>query len=622
MEESVGKLWDRWITRAAQQTYPAAAVHLHDIAPRLGLLYRAFGGDPGLKLGGAAELKHQARRHWLARVAGVGEKYALTEISETALRLPATLACFPEKNDNADLYLWLTALAGCDVAPHAPWLARNQQASMAVFAAFPGLAGVYRRLVALHLAQRPRPDSLPPSEAAVEAVIQAALQQPEQAHVLPEGAKTDAKTNYAPQPVPLWLAPVGDNFYAGTTPTAAAENPEDNAAESAKENRLGERLLRSERVELPTPKSPIILPFRAEGLPTWGEYLRINRALDDEPDPDARSTAEDMDHLSLARGGQSSKNKVKFDLDLPSPAADDLYLGDGLPLPEWDYQKLCLQPNHCRVQPMLAEQAVAQALPPELRHSAKQLRQRFAALLGQRRWRTGQHDGEEIDLDACVRQWTERHNGTVADSGLYRARLPRERELACLLLADLSLSTDSWINNTHRVIDVIREAVLLFCEALSASGDPFAVYGFSSVKRQHVRFHILKDFAAAYNDIARGRIMAIKPGYYTRIGAAIRQATRILCEQGQQRRLLLLLSDGKPNDLDQYDSRYGIEDTRMAVIEAKQLGLTPFCVTIDREAGAYLPHLFGTKGYAIVTHPNELPLRLPQLYTQLVGRNG
>jgi nitric oxide reductase NorD protein len=101
------------------------------------------------------------------------------------------------------------------------------------------------------------------------------------------------------------------------------------------------------------------------------------------------------------------------------------------------------------------------------------------------------------------------------------------------------------------------------------------------------------------------------------MGAALRQSAAILAEQPASRRLLLIITDGKPNDLDLYDSRYGIEDTRMAVHEARRLGLTPFCVTIDREAGAYLPYLFGPAGHCVIRKPEELPRRLPLLYAQL-----
>lgn len=617
MEEHVGLLWHRWISQAASKRYPDAAVTLEAIAPRLGVLYRAFGGDPGLKLGGAAEVLHGARLGWLQKLAGSGSKVALASIEPGALRLPAQIDCFPETRLNADLYLWLTALAGCDCAPDAPWLWRNQQATLAALRCFPGLQSLYQGLLAAHLAARPAPDALPEAEAVAETAIRQALAAPGSVADFPP-ITTGKSARHAPAPVWLWLSPQTGCFHPASECDATVTAGH---SESSPDDSLSTRALKSERVDLPVPKAPIILPFRAEGLPTWGEYLRVNRALDDEPDPDARRTAEDMDQISLARGGPPTRSKVRFDLDLPSAAADDLYLGEGLPLPEWDYHRQIMQAGYCRLQPMIASAADPCELPAALLPAARQLRQRFAALLASRRWQPAQADGEEIDLDACVRQRAERCAGQVPDSGLYRARLQRERDLACLLLADLSLSTDAWVSNSHRVVDVIREALLLFCEALSATGDRFGVYGFSSVKRSHVRFHLLKDFAARYDALARGRISVIKPGYYTRMGAALRQATRILAEQPAHRRLLLLLSDGKPNDLDQYDSRYGVEDTRQAVIEARQAGMIPFCVTIDREGGAYLPYLFGAKGYAIVRHPDELPLRLPQLYAR-ISRNG
>ena len=179
--------------------------------------------------------------------------------------------------------------------------------------------------------------------------------------------------------------------------------------------------------------------------------------------------------------------------------------------------------------------------------------------------------------------------------------------VACLLLADISLSTESWLGDAGQVIQVIRDSLLLFAEALTACGDAFGLYGFSSIRREEVRYLLLKDFAERYDDACRGRILALRPGYYTRLGAAIRHSSRILLEQAAQRRVLLILSDGKPNDLDHYEGRYGVEDTRQAVLEARRAGLIPFCVTVDREAGDYLPHLFGAQGCVVVRDANELP---------------
>ena len=207
--------------------------------------------------------------------------------------------------------------------------------------------------------------------------------------------------------------------------------------------------------------------------------------------------------------------------------------------------------------------------------------------------------------------------GTAADGRLYCDLRRGSRDLACLLLADLSLSTDAWLGDSGRVIDVIRDGLLLFAEALDATGDRYALYGFSSRLRSHVRVHLFKTFAQPYSALVRGRLSVIRPGFYTRMGAAIRYATGLLAKETAARRLLLLLTDGRPNDLDHYEGRHGIEDTRMAIIEARRAGLYPFCVTIDQKASSYLPHLFGSAGFVLVRKPEELPRELPLLYSQL-----
>jgi nitric oxide reductase NorD protein len=170
------------------------------------------------------------------------------------------------------------------------------------------------------------------------------------------------------------------------------------------------------------------------------------------------------------------------------------------------------------------------------------------------------------------------------------------------------------------VIDVIRDALYVFGEALSASGDPFEMLGFSSVRRQNVRIHQLKGFDEAWGPRPRDRVGAIKPGYYTRMGAAIRHATARLAERPERQRLLLLLTDGKPNDLDVYEGRYGLEDTRHAVQAARTAGLLPFCITIDETAHDYLPALFGDQGYALVRRPQELVNKLSAVHQRFMAR--
>lgn len=615
MEEYVGGLWHRFITRLAERDFPHAAVRLEEIEATAGILFRAFGGDSGLRVTAAADASHGARRRLMQKIAGSGERTAHASVDEETLRLPPTLALFPQRALNRDLYLWLIALAGAHTAAGesavaAGWLDANRRATASTLARYPGLAARYRRLAEAHIGQRPDPARLPADEAALERAIRTALAQPDA-----EVAQPVAR--HAPQPVPLWLYPSPAHLPAGGDDgPAVPEEADEGAGDAGPEAR---KRYRAERSGPEDKDAPFMLQFRGESLLSWAEYVKVNRADDDDPESNA-AVADDMDQLSVTRGGKAPASKVRFDLDLPSPAQDDLPLGEGLTLPEWDWKKRTLRRDFVRVQPMVARDASAMPLPDHLRRAARRLRGQFSALLPQRHWLKAQPDGSEPDMDAWVRRHTDRAAGLSGQrDALYLAQVRQLRDLACLVLADLSLSTDAWISDRHRVIDVIRDSLSLFSEALAATGDAFGLYGFSSLKRNHVRFHSIKEFGDRYDADVRGRIAALKPGYYTRMGAAIRMAARVLEEQPNALRLLLILTDGKPHDMDHYEGRYAIEDTRKAVLEAREAGLKPFCVTIDREGAGYLPHVFGRDGFIVVRDPAELPRRLPMLYAQLTS---
>lgn len=608
MEEHVGSLWHRLITRAAQRHYPDATVTLADMEKTAGLLFRAFGGDPGLRVVAAATTRHGARRHWLARVAGLGEKTALPCRDAETLQLPSELALFPQRELNRDLYLWLIALAAAHdaVDRDAPWQQQNQQATVRTLERYPGLQPRYRALVAAALMLRIPPQQLPLAEATPEILLRQALLEPGSVLTWPAAARPL-------QPIPLWLYPAP--VRAATKSPSHSRHTPSRAVHPAQSDRQRRR---AERVDLPERKSPFLAPFRAESLLSWAELVRINRPTDDDPDSDAVRAANDLEVISVTSDDDQTASRVRFDLDLPSASVDDQPVGPGIPLPEWDYRRRVLLPDFCTVQELMARCALRCELPVALRRDAQRLRRQFEILRPGYGWRRAQPEGEELDLDAWVRHAADcANNGQNHEHGLYRQRARQERDLACLLLADLSLSTDAWVNNHGRVIEVIRDSLFLFAETLAVTGDRFALYGFSSLKRQQVRVQRIKSFNERYTDSIRGRIHAIKPGYYTRMGAAVRYAAGVLNRQNAARRLLLLLTDGKPNDLDHYEGRYGIEDTRMALLEARREGLHPFCVTIDQDAGDYLPYLFGKNGFVLIRHPEELPRQLLRLYTQL-----
>jgi nitric oxide reductase NorD protein len=610
MEEHVGRLWDRLITRASCTRYPDAAVTLKTMQKTLNIVFRAMGGDGGLNIQSASATEHHARRTVLQRVAGTQHTVELGWLDDQSLRLPDVIDVFPDAALNRKLYIWLTALASQDDGQRGPWFARNQQLTVQALHRYPGLKADYQQLIDAQLRLRPDIKKLPADEAAQEQAIQHALRQPGQQQQFPIAKRP-------PQPVVVWLHPSPPvNEASGFSDTNDAEA----SANADAESREDERKRKAKRENNKDSKGGL-LSIRFENIFSWSEFSNLDRSQDEEKDLDAAAGAmQDMDTVSLAKNRQSLSSRLKVDLDLPSDAHDDIKLGEGILLPEWHYKQQRMQDNHVCLQHMIAREAMPCELPAHLRKTALRLRHQLEMLKPSRIWHKAQQDGSELDLEAFLHFTTQRktHHGDT-EGRLYKALKNSHRDLACLLLADLSLSTDAWVNNSARVIDVIRDSLFLFAECLNATGDRFAIHGFSSRSRNHVRFNLLKNFEDTYNTSVRGLIQAVKPGYYTRMGAAIRHASDILSKQPSQQKLLLILTDGKPNDIDVYEGRYGVEDTRMAVHEARQMGLQPFCVTIDEKAGSYLPHLFGSGNYVVIRKAEELPKELPLLYARLTN---
>ncbi len=610
MEEHVGQLWHKLITHLADTEYPSARVQLSEVQKLVTIMFRALGGDGGLQVEAADQTAYKTRRTLLQRIAGNHNKVTLAWRDESSLRLPASLACFPERALNKDLYVWLAALAAVDETVTTDWFIHSQRMTNKALTRFPGLQPRYQRLLDAHLQQRPAPAELPEDEAEIEGLLRQALSHPGSVEDLPI-------CRYAPYPVHLWLHPDPPRPISQAV-TDTEDNNDDRSGKSKDAEDIDRR--QAERVESPEDNRGLVT-IRMENIFSWGEFVNLDRDTDDEEDLDtAESVARDLDVISVARNQKASKARLKFDLDLPSEQADDSILDSGILLPEWDWKKQRLLPDRCRIVTMLADDAAPIELPAHLKRMAKRLQNQFQAVAPARKWHRAQADGQEVDLDAYLRYATDRQAGqSLGADRLYQELRSGNRDLACLLLADLSLSTDTWVDDHHRVIDIIRDSLFLFAECLHATGDRFGMYGFSSRKRNPVRVHTLKSFDEKYHAGIRGRINAIKPGYYTRLGAGIRHATELLKVQPAGHRLLLILTDGKPNDLDQYEGRYGIEDTRHAVQAARQQGLQPFCVTIDEKANDYLPHLFGSNGYALIRRAADLPKSLPLLYARLTA---
>lgn len=289
--------------------------------------------------------------------------------------------------------------------------------------------------------------------------------------------------------------------------------------------------------------------------------------------------------------------------------------------PEWDWRRGAYRDPGATVRLLPAapgpQQWVDDTL-AERRGMLHDIRRRFELLRAQRQRVCRQLDGDELDLPAYIESQADFRAGLPLAQRLYQSERRTRRDLAIMLLVDISGSTDGWIANQRRVIDVEREALLLVCVALNGLAAPYSVLAFSGEGPQAVVVRSVKRFDEPYDAATAQRIAGLEPEHYTRAGAALRHASALLLREPAEHRLLLLLSDGKPNDIDVYDGRYGVEDMRQAVTEARLQGVSPFCLTIDRQAASYLPAVFGLHQYALLPHPALLPTVLLDWLRRLV----
>lgn len=278
--------------------------------------------------------------------------------------------------------------------------------------------------------------------------------------------------------------------------------------------------------------------------------------------------------------------------------------------PEWDYRTQAYRDPGATLQLCTARQGPQQWVEQTLKTHSSMLdgiRRQFERLRAQRLRLRKQLDGDDIDLEAYIDGCAEARAGLSMPQALYQTQRRTRCDMAIMLLIDVSGSTDGWLSQHRRIIDVEREALLLVCLALESLGEPYSVLAFSGEGPQRVTIRTLKAFDERYSHEIGQRIAALEPERYTRAGAAIRHASTLLMREAATHRLLLLLSDGKPNDVDQYEGHYGVEDMRQAVTEAKLQGIHPFCLTIDRQAANYLPAVFGSRQYALLPRPELLP---------------
>jgi len=564
-EETIGELWHRIIAKPTDlPTFPDEAVRFPDVAGRLGVFFRTLGGDP------AIDLKAMPRETDPLRADAAALRFA------------------------------------CRVTRRTLFVA-------------PGLRGRYRRLCEAALEVRPA-RSLPPAEAAVEEAIVALLREetpdpgdnPVLAAVLdPDGDLSDLQ---APRgyrtflPVPVWgdALPMRERHHSAERDDAATGGNGQEQEEEERDKKYRGRRRDSDEAEK---KDPLIL-HRFESILSLAEFLNINRMIDDEEDEDnAKKARDDLDEISLVEVKKKPKTRLKFDLDLAPEDVELERLAAEHVYPEWDYRRRDYLPDHCRVLTRLAEESGEDDVwqPDEaMRRRIRAVRRQFEALRPKREILRRQFDGAEFDMDALVRSLTDiRAHGEGSDRIYMQAR-QQARDLAVAVLG-------------RQVIDIARETLTALTEGLAACGDDHAIYAFSSIKRNRVYVNTIKGFDECRGPAIHRRIAALRPGFYTRMGAAIRHVSAELEKRPNSHRLLLVITDGKPNDLDHYEGRYGVEDTARAIAEARCLGQKVFGVTIDAKAQGYFPFIFGRNAYAIVSRASKLSQALPMLYRHLVA---
>ena len=621
---------------------PAHAATLAALAPRLRLLACALTGA-------------DVEVHAAADGGGVlGRRLAL----------PATIALAPTAEDNRLLYVVRVAYAAASARVGFTLPAGAAAAERALFTLLavpatraaaeremPALAALARTLAPFVLASRPDPSRLPPAEAALETLAQLHL-----------GRDPDELVGCIPVDVLAWarvtarLAPVGTaelvaarervcapfgrGSLAGVvtwgTLLPAPEDPRVPAvaagdAHSAAGASERPRPRRPEQVRVvdlgtsPIEENPAVHSF--EKVHTAEEYRGGRKRVDAEDELAEHGEAlDELDLREVVRSNQRTRSLYRADVLLEGGVGDlegATPTADAIAYDEWDARHRRYRSGWCHVRAGRLEERRSLAEAARWRHETamrhraqiRALRVELARLAQARVWKGRQPDGPDVDVDAVVQRHADLASGHAPPDRLYCARRRHAHDLAILILLDASLSSDAWIAG-RRVIDVTRDATLVIGEALAATPATVGVAAFASHTRRDCRFLGIKGFDEPWDGAVR-RLASLEPAGYTRIGPALRHATAVLGRVPARRRLVLVVSDGKPTDYDRYEGRYGIADVRQAVREAEQRAVRVFALAVDGAARAHLPALFGRGNYALLPRPDALIGRLARAVAEV-----
>ena len=369
----------------------------------------------------------------------------------------------------------------------------------------------------------------------------------------------------------------------------------------------------------PKSSSPFTLQFYEQAL-TPDEYGFVLN-LDGEDIEIPQDLLELFEQLSGDLGNipeqlladSESENSNAITTDNPA----DTTTGNiaNLILPEWDHAIQKYRKDWCHIYIESTDEGEPDFITQTLsKHYGiiHRLHRTFEALRNDDRLLRKQTHGDEIDLDAIIE--------SLVDTWVIKSELndrifiktnKEERDVAVVFLIDMSASTRGWINRLE------KEALLLLCESLQILGDRYAIYGFNGHTRKQCKIYPIKAIDEDYNTAVKEKISAIKAELYTRIGAAIRYVGTHLQHYDAKTKILIVLSDGKPDDADGYRDSYGIEDTRKALFELRRHGIHSHCITIDKTGQEYLPYMYGHTRYSIINDIEKLPYRMSEIYRQI-----
>jgi hypothetical protein len=296
----------------------------------------------------------------------------------------------------------------------------------------------------------------------------------------------------------------------------------------------------------------------------------------------------------------------------------------GLPprhYPEWDYNSQTYRPDWASVYAALHPSGNAADIDRLLaKHAAlaKRLKKMLDLLKPQDKVRIRyQEEGSELDLDVAIRSLIDFKGGATPDPRINMSHKTSGRDIAVMLLLDLSESLNEKAGGSDQtILELSQEAVSLLAWSIEKLGDPFAIAGFHSNTRHDVRYLHIKGYGEHFNDDVKARLAAMEAGYSTRMGAAMRHAAHYLGARSADKKLMLILTDGRPSDVDTHDERLLIEDARQAVKELDQQGIFPYCISLDPKADEYVGDIFGRQ-FTVIDHIERLPERLPQLFMAL-----